>query len=251
MPIQPSQLGALLSDHPQSVVGSRGRMLQSYVALGIGVMLMVAGLLAFVLLAQAAGQQALICLGFAGFCALGLGVVGVLDARNTQDMALRIYERGIHYIDKTGQKTWGWEDIAAIIHHQTINNDTRIVRHSYQLFNYTGDSLFFYDHIRNAPAAIETIRRYTYAVLGPRLQAALAAGQPVAFGVVTLEPAGLRIKQKFIPWIDISGVRVSGGSLIVERPGGGWFNDLDINLGEVANIELLLHFIAQRPGRAT
>ncbi|NWG20189.1 MAG: hypothetical protein HXY39_07650 [Chloroflexi bacterium] len=240
---RPIQFGALISDHPQAVVGSRGRMIQSYVALGIGVVLMIAGLIAFLVMAEAAGQQALICLGFAGFCALGLGLVGFFDARNTRDMSLKLYEHGLHYADKSGQKTWGWEEIDAIFHYQTINPQTRFVRHSYKVVHRSGDSIFFYDHVRNAAAAYETIRQKIYPLLLPRLQATYAAGQPVAFGMVAVEPAGLRVKGKSIPWNEIAGIHVSGGSLIIERPDGGWFNDLDVPVGNVANVELLLQFV--------
>lgn len=67
------------------------------------------------IMAEAAGQNALICLGFAGFCVLGIGMLGVLDARKTRDMSLSLYERhGLHYVDKYGREDLGMDRIESI-----------------------------------------------------------------------------------------------------------------------------------------
>lgn len=246
-PTQPGiALGTLISDHPQSVVGSRGRRIQSYVALGIGTVLLLAGLGAFVIMAEAAGQNALICLGFAGFCVLGIGMLGVLDARKTRDMSLSLYEHGLHYVDKYGEKIWAWNQIESISEHRAINQQTKMVRCSYQLVDHHGDTLLLYDHIRNPAAAIATIRQKTYALLLPKISAAVAAGQPVSFGVITMTSAGLEVKGRTIAWIEIAGIQVSGTLMMIDRHGGGWFDDLELNLGEVANFELLQQLSARR-----
>ena len=87
-------LGALISNHPQTVVGNRGRMIQTYIALGIGTLLLLAGLIVFLAMAEAANQLTLICLGFGGFCALGIGMLGLGDARRTRDMSLELKSVG-------------------------------------------------------------------------------------------------------------------------------------------------------------
>lgn len=249
-PAQPAQpgiaLGALISQHPQSVVGSRGRMIQSYVALGIGAMLLLAGLVAFVIMAEAAGQGALICLGFGGFCALGIGLLGVLDARKTRDMSLSLYDHGLHYVDRFGEKIWTWDQIEAIHEHRTINQQTRVLRSSYQVVDRNGDSVVFYDHIRQPTAAIATIRQKTSALLLPKISATIATGQPVSFGAITLTPAGLAVKGQTIAWSEIAGIQISGTLLMIDRHGSGWFDDLELNLGDVANAELLQQISAQR-----
>lgn len=241
-----TQLGAQISDHPQAVVGSRGRMIQSYIALGLGGALLLAGLVAFLVMAEASGQQALLCLGLPGLCVAGIGLLGFFDARSTRDMSLRLYERGLHYADKAGQKTWAWEDIEQVIQHVTVQPQTQAVRRAYQLVHRNGDTLMFYDHVRNPEGAIGTIRQRVYPLLLPRLAATIDAGGSVAFGAVMIEPAGLRVKGRAIPWGDIAGVRQSGGELMIDRVGGGWFNDIQLGLGEVANTELMLQLVARR-----
>jgi hypothetical protein len=239
-------LGAKISDHPQSVVGSRGRMIQSYVALGIGAALALAGLVTYLAWAESARMDTLICLGFGGLCGLGIGAMGVMDARSTRDMSLTLYERGLRYVDKVGQKEWRWEEIAAITQHQVVSSDTNRARLSYQVTSSSGDTLHLYDHVRDPAGAIATIRQRVYALLLPRMQADLDAGRPVAFGPVTIAAAGMTVRGRETPWAEIAGVTLSGGSVMVERRGGGWLNDAEISRGEIPNAELLAQLAAQR-----
>lgn len=246
---QPSELGALLSDHPQRAVGSRGRFIQSYVALGIGAALLLIAGAAFLLMPNAQDQISVLCLGFGGIGGLGLGLAGLGDARRTLDGSLRLYERGLRYQDRQGLKTWLWADVTALWHLQQYFPSSRITRHAYQLTHRSGDTLQFGDLVRDPAAAYDTARRMVYPLIAPGLTAAFEGGAPVAFGPVTLDAAGVHIKGRTMPWAEVLRAQVVGGSLLIERRGGGWFNDADLDIGAVPNSEILIDLVGRRAGR--
>lgn len=65
---------------------------------------------------------------------------------------------------------------------------------------------------------------------------------------MTVDTAGLQVKGASIAWREIESVQLTGGTLMVERHGGGWFNDAAINHSEVPNVELLIQTAGRRIG---
>lgn len=241
-------LGALISNHPQTVVGNRGRMIQTSIALGIGTLLLLAGLIVFVAMAEAASQLTLICLGFGGFCALGIGLLGLGDARRTLDMSLELYERGLRYTDRHGQKQWAWSDITQLLFNTVRVGNTNRYQYVYQINHAGGDSIVFYDHIRDPAGAFSIIAKYVYPLLLPSLLADSDAGKTIQFGAVTLEPTGIRLNNKLMSWADVAGARVSGGSLFIDKRDPGLFGNTEMNTGEVPNADLLVQLVNRRIG---
>lgn len=240
-------LGAEVSVHPQVVVGSRGRKIQSYIAFGVGG----AGLL-MVLIGWLTGSSELLslCGGGLAVAGLGLGVLGLADAGGTMDATVTIHEDGIRYNDKKGGKAWRWEQVAQVFIMLRRYQNTNILRHAYRLHSTAGDSFYFTDEVRDAEGAFNAIRQRAYPSIFARALAQYEAGAAVSFGKVTVSrDSGLAIGKKAFRWDEITGAKVSGGHLFISKAGLGWLNDGDALVAEIANVELLIRLIEQRLGK--
>jgi Family of unknown function (DUF6585) len=63
------------------------------------------------------------------------------------------------------------------------------------------------------------IQRGVVSAQAPRVVEALRAGQPVAFGDVTVTPTGVRTRKGDLPWAEISNIRVVRGYFAIDRAG--------------------------------
>lgn len=74
---------------------------------------------------------------------------------------------------------------------------------------------------------------------GPEVLAKLEAGQNVAFGAVTLGPAGIMNRNKLLDWADVAAIEPHGFGLRI-RQRGAWFVWATIAANELVNKHLLV-----------
>ncbi len=240
-------LGAVVSVHPQVVVGSRGRKIQSYIAFGVGGVGLLMALIGWL---TGSTELLALCGGGLAVAGLGLGALGLADASGTMDATVTIQENGIRYNDKKGIKAWRWEQVTQVFIILRRYQNTNILRRAYRLHNAAGDSFYFTDEVRDAEGAFNAIRQRAYPPMFSRALAQYEAGAAVSFGKVTVNrDSGLAIGKKTFRWDEITGAKVSGGHLFISKAGLGWLNDGDALVAEIANVELLIRVIEQRLGK--
>ncbi|GAB2918528.1 DUF6585 family protein [Streptomyces mayteni] len=88
------------------------------------------------------------------------------------------------------------------------------------------------------------LQRDVTAVQLPLAQAALREGRPVAFGDLTLAPAGITVPKGTAPWHDVQRVGVENGVLVVHRAGasGAWWRK---PVAKVPNVFMLMELVEQ------
>lgn len=223
-------------------------MLQTYIALGIGIALLLIGIIAYLGMDRDAGFGALLIFGFLGFCVLGIAWMGWADAKATLDGSLYLYEQGLVYIDKRVQVAWYWHEIAKVFYSVTVHPRTRFVRYLYQLEHQDGSTISFYDFLRDPAGAFQEICDRVYPQLLSNLVEKFQTNETLEFGLISLNRSEIQVGKKRIPWSEVAGASVSGGSLFIERR-SGLIKNREVNLGTVPNVRLLLHLIEQQLNR--
>jgi hypothetical protein len=108
-------------------------------------------------------------------------------------------------------------------------------------------ALFGPARIENLPELITRLKAHLYPRLYPALQAGFLAGRAVAFGPVSVQAQGLRMRphnQAITPWSEIRRVTVRSGELMVELKHLQKGNSLArIPVAKIPNLELLLKLI--------
>ncbi len=237
-------LGAFIATHSQAVVGSKGRAIQSYIALGVGGVGLVMALIGWL---TNRPEFLTVCGGGLALVGLGLGGMGLADANSTADASVGLYADGIAYADKKGSKMWRWTDIERIYSLLVQHRQTRIVRKSYRLDNANGEVMHLTDFIAGIDDVMTVVRQKVYPPLIHKLMAEYEAGKPLVFGPIAIDRAnGIAVKKTKIAWDECGGMQLGAGYVFVTKHGGGPFNDASVLAGDVPNVEILLSIVNHR-----
>lgn len=100
------------------------------------------------------------------------------------------------------------------------------------------------ENLRDMTDLVQRLKFHLYPRLLPPLRERLAAGQPLRFGPITLEPGGLRLPglaQNQTPWETVTGLEIQQGSLIVRlKASSSSQAEWQRPLGEIPNPEILV-----------
>jgi len=233
-------LGNLLSYHEQRVQSSQGRLKIANATLVFGIALLIFG--GFLML-QENGNA--LCLGLPGVGLLGLGLLGVWDAKRTSDMKVAIFEAGIAASEKQAVKTLRWDEVARAFQILTRQGNTDIIRHGYRLESATGQTVWWNDDVSNAAQAWEVVRRQIYPRLMQGISATFNRGEPVAFGEFSANRDGLTHNKKSLSWAGIRDIHVINGLLTIKGETNGKKEELRAMWATIPNADLLLNFVEQ------
>lgn len=231
-------LGKPLSYHEQRVQNSQGRRKVANATMIFGVALLVFG---GILMLQANGNA--LCLVLPGVGLLGLGLLGLWDAKNTADLRLAIFEQGIATSEKGRLQTMQWEEIDRCYQILTRRGTTDIIQHGYRLEGANGQKIWWNDDVSHAAQAWESVRRELYPRLVQRMRGALNRGESIAYGEFTVHPTGLTLGKQNLLWGEIEQVNLANGMLTIRGLQQGKKVEMRGMWATIPNGELMLDFV--------
>lgn len=115
-------------------------------------------------------------------------------------------------------------------------------RHRVKIYPAHGNPISLNDRIPNISELVGRIKAKLYPRLLPNLRESFSKGQPLNFGPLTLQQNSLCLRDKAIPWDNVTSINVQGGRLMIEshtnRP-------VKIPTGQIPNIELLIQLLQE------
>jgi hypothetical protein len=193
---------------------------------------------------------ALIIMGLASVVILAgfyfLWLASRTPALNKKQAARRIYlfDRGFVELDGRGQFTaYRWDLISGVlqlIEQNSANGVPMPVRYDYTVTRRDGQET----HITKFYEDIERLGRHICDQVAqahlPAMEAAIARGETVHFGPMSLGQQGIGIGRKLVPWTEAEGVRVSQGYVSIKRA-GKWWPSRNTAASNISNLYLFLH----------
>jgi len=138
-----------------------------------------------------------------------------------------------------------WERIQGLIcntTHITYLGMPIKTRHQLTILTQSGNTIRIDDRIPQLPEVTERIKAKIYPRLLPQLRANLRKGDPLFFGPITLNKQVFQLREREIPWEQISRLNVVSGQLVVESQ----FNQkFKVPVGKIPNVDLLIQLLQE------
>lgn len=135
-----------------------------------------------------------------------------------------LYERGFSYVEGSRTVFIAYTDIDSMRQQgQRIAYFGGLLRRTvYRIHLRTNEaeSITLTNLYQRVPELGARLEAALLAVRRPTVEAAIADGQPVAFGAVTLHADGLHCDGQSLAWADLGGVQVSAGHLAIRKGSG-------------------------------
>jgi len=159
--------------------------------------------------------------------------------------ALVVYRDGFAY--QAGSKvthTWRFEEVA-VIQSNLAWPPHSAETHEYILTRTNGEALILDDGVKSVTAAADKIKDAVFARLAPALIQRYQAGEPMTFGVATVQQqTGLRLGGQHYAWQDILNIQVKNGRFQLSLRNG---QHSEARASAIPNIELLGQLIGVDP----
>jgi hypothetical protein len=111
-----------------------------------------------------------------------------------------------------------------------------------------GRQLVLKNCVRNFPALVRLVQQHTLERLLPPELVRADAGEPLSFGRITIDPAGVRHGDARLNWDEVEAFQVEGGFVTV-RQRGKWLAWLSVPVGEIPNAHVLAAVAKRFTGR--
>ena len=247
-----------MATQAQPAVGQLGRVHAEFkpsassVILWLVVLAILFGIFAIVVSSSDPSNTALYVIGLGIFVLIALGLVGSLFLPR---MRVVQHERGlVIYHGKQLSAVVPWEHIVhvrqSIMRFRTYGVTTRTM-YRYVVQTWDGRSFVFTNSLSHIKELGECIQQATFPIIWARNLAAVNAGQPVQFGTLTLNQAGLWNGNSGIAWSEVSGARVNNGRIHIKRAGRwlNWANKSVAQIPDALVLIALLNYLTGPRGR--
>ena len=250
-----SGLGALLGYYPVRRSHRLGNLVVCLVLLAGAALVLLYGIyssfLAYQLHGPAVIDNKLTASLLIAVLLAGLGALAGWGAYANWRKGAAVYERGLAYQDRTGLKTWSWEDIlsmtSAVTRHYT-NGIYTGTSHVYNLLGRHNQKVKLGDSIGKVESLARVIDTNIFPLLYPRAVEHYNSGEMLPFGPVAISKQGITIGKRTYPWGEVKEVSIHRGILKVTRKDGGWFGGARAPAAAIPNLRVLLAIIQQVVG---
>lgn len=213
-----------------------------WVALVLGVVLMIMGLLTLPL--GAYGQPA----WSMAASLLGLGLIALWWRKRKNHV--RVYEEGLLYRRYNALYAIRWADITQVwqrVVSRSVNFIPVGTFYEYTLRTTDGTFVLKGDLSRVRELG-EEIQRRTYRAHIRVAVEALRRGEALHFGPIQLSLAGIGCADRLLPWYEVRDLRVRNGDFLILGT-GKWMSWATVSIAEVPNFMMLWALASERLGR--
>jgi hypothetical protein len=161
--------------------------------------------------------------------------------------AVALYEGGFTALRGSNPIVLPWAAIASIVSDLKMVSGQRIAwtEYRYEVRARDGTTVeLTNDYFEDLDGIVSAIKGHVWMLLRPGAQAAYDAGQPLAFGPVTVSREGVVAGGLALAWSAVQDVGVKRGRLVVTPKGG---SPLQVRASTIPNIELLGMLIGVDP----
>jgi hypothetical protein len=138
-------------------------------------------------------------------------VVMVIRALRNRGLRVLIFPEGLVRFQGEQTKTFFWDQVVSVCRHNTKSNWHHGALGSlvYAVELASGETLRFDDYLPDLKRLGEMIEQRTLPYLLPLAQAALDAGETVAFGSVRVNQEGITHKKQTLPWNQVKSIEIA------------------------------------------
>lgn len=152
-------------------------------------------------------------IGFGVFGAvlpLPLGVFLVLYYRPWRKVA--VFDGGLVVADRRTRQVWRWGDITSVTSSLRRNPRSGLVAHRHEIRSRGGGTVTLKNGVAGVDGVADVIVQQVMPRIAQEAVRALNQGRSVPFGVITLEPGGVRMPSgRVVAWTSLDAVEISGG----------------------------------------
>jgi hypothetical protein len=175
-----------------------------------------------------------------------MGGVLLYNAFLRLDMTAVVFQDGVMLIEGKSISSMRWDDMEVVqegIGGFFLEGIPLVKTRRLVVVDRTGRGLAFTNALAKFPKLAEIIHEQVVGRQLPPAREKLASGQPVPFGVVTIDGKGLTIDGKATPWGEIESLRIERDCLFVRKQRSFWTvksGDTPIALQTVPNVFVLM-----------
>jgi hypothetical protein len=242
------KLGPVLASYP--ITGS-SLLWRTVLGVGVclgGLTLVVLGILAGLDIGKTSAGEAVLglvlCEGF-GAATVALGGYLLLRAARDRGKKVLLSRKGFAVVQRGRRTVYHWKDVLA--QYQSItehyyNGAYTHTTHVYTLECVSGERVVFNDSLRNVKKLGEAVAEEITRRELPAAREQYDAGDLVAFGKLGVSRKGLTYGKAFLPWREVSGVRIHEGQVSVGKK-GKWLNWCSIGAASIPNLFVFLALV--------
>jgi hypothetical protein len=98
------------------------------------------------------------------------------------------------------------------------------------------------DQVKNLPELVTRLKAKIYPRLLSELRSEYHSGQPLDFGLLTLNRQGLFLRGGRNPWIQVEHLSIKSGLVVLDIKNG---RQKRLSVGDIPNLEVLLQLISE------
>lgn len=165
-----------------------------------------------------------------------------------------VFANGYLELAKTGPVAHRWDQMLSVYQEITtvyVNGVNTGTKYLYKIALAGGGQIKLTSDQVDMTEFGPLIQRGVVSAQAPRVVEALRAGQPVAFGDVTVTPDGVRTRKGDLPWTEISNIRMVRGFFAIDRAGKrlAFFNKPCRSIPNLYTLMTVLSEGVQKQGR--
>lgn len=240
-----TDLGALGQVHARSASNRWGALVFAILLAALGIAAVYWGAAVYPQIYPAVAETNSPAIVIVGVLVLAGGVAWGWNTAKKWNEAAAIYDEGLVYFDGKRVREFRWADIDSLTmrvmqmrYYGVIPAGTQ---QSYMLVDRSGQKLKLGGSLKHTPQLIAAIRQAIFPHIAERCKQAYAAGLPVFFGAVTIDPLkGITIGNWTIAWNDIGSIKMENGELRIKPRRGGLFSGANAQVAKIANVDALM-----------
>jgi hypothetical protein len=185
-----------------------------------------------------------LCMGF-GAAAVALSIYLLVRMARDRGKKVLLSRKGFAVVQRGRRTVYHWKDILA--QYQSItehyyNGAYTHTSHVYTLECVGGERVIFNDSLKNVKKLGEAVAEEITQRELPLIREQYDAGDLVPFGKLGVSRKGLTYGQAFLPWREVSGVRIHEGYVSVGKK-GKWLNWCSIGAASIPNLFVFLALV--------
>lgn len=183
----------------------------------------------------------------AGFLFL-FGIWAVVNAYQSWNKSIVVYEKGLAYSDNKGVQTWGWHEIEWFFvsitkhYHNGIYTGTTYL---YTLQKTDGSKLRLDNKFKKIQMLGQLVGQKVAPLQYDKLLQKLRNGQTVVLGPVAINKDNITIGKKCYLWSEVEQVGIQKGYVSIKKKGGGWFSGATSPVSAIPNLDALFAVVNQ------
>lgn len=176
------------------------------------------------------------------------GILAAVNAYQSWNKSVVVYEKGLAYSDNKGVQTWGWHEVEWFFfsitkhYHNGIYTGTTYL---YTLQKADGSKLKLDNKFKKVEALGQFVGQKVAPIQYDRLVQKLRSGQTVVLGPIAISKDYITLGKKNYPWGEVEQVGIQKGYMNIKKKGGGWFSGASSPVSAIPNLDALFAVVNQ------